>query len=125
MKMALLKTMRRMILSRIRLNLYKRRNELRRLFDRIVQKLASRVMLPILKKHFLNGRRVVAVFAEQKRQVKGILHGESDTRKTAFIEPEETIELNNDIFALEMKKAKKFTGFCANLPNLICICSSA
>ncbi|MFY8003795.1 MAG: endonuclease MutS2, partial [Chitinophagaceae bacterium] len=54
-----------------------------------------------------NGRRVVAVFSEHKRQVKGILHGESDSRKTAFIEPEETIELNNAVFSLENEEAKE------------------
>ncbi len=96
-------------LSRIRLNLYKRRNELRRLFDRIVQKLVKAGHAADIEEAFLNGRRVVAVFAEQKRQVKGILHGESDTRKTAFIEPEETIELNNEIFRWKMKKAVKCT----------------
>ncbi len=49
----------------------------------------------------------MAVFSEHKRQVKGILHGESDSRKTAFIEPEETIELNNDIFSLENDERKE------------------
>lgn len=94
-------------LSRIRLNLYKRRTELRRLFDRIVQKLVKAGYAADIEEGFLNGRRVVAVFAEQKRQVKGILHGESDTRKTAFIEPEETIELNNDIFSLENEESRE------------------
>jgi len=56
---------------------------------------------------FSNGRRVVAVFSEHKRQIKGILHGESDSRKTAFIEPDETIELNNEVFALEHEEAKE------------------
>jgi DNA mismatch repair protein MutS2 len=56
---------------------------------------------------FSNGRRVVAVFSEYKRQIKGILHGESDTRKTAYIEPEETIELNNDIFSLENDESRE------------------
>ena len=60
-----------------------------------------------IEESFLNGRRVVALFAEQKRQVKGILHGESDTRRTAFIEPEETIELNNDVFSLENEERKE------------------
>jgi DNA mismatch repair protein MutS2 len=64
-----------------------------------------------IEESFMNGRRVVAVFAEQKRTVKGILHGESDSRKTAFIEPEETIELNNDVYELEgTTNAKKFTA---------------
>lgn len=94
-------------LSRIRLSLYKRRNELRRMFDRIVQKLVKAGHAADIEEAFLNGRRVVAVFAEQKRQVKGILHGESDTRKTAFIEPEETIELNNDIFSLENEETRE------------------
>jgi DNA mismatch repair protein MutS2 len=88
-------------LSRIRQSLYRRRNELRKLFDRILQKLSKSGYTADIEESFMNGRRVVAVFAEQKRQVKGILHGESDTRKTAFIEPEETIELNNEIFGLE------------------------
>ena len=94
-------------LSRIRLNLYKRRNELRRLFERIVQKLARSGYVADIEEAFLNGRRVVALFAEHKRQIKGILHGESDTRKTAFIEPEETIELNNEIFALENEESRE------------------
>lgn len=94
-------------LSRIRMSLYKRRNELRRLFDRIVQKLVKAGHAADIEEAFLNGRRVVAVYAEQKRQVKGILHGESDTRKTAFIEPEETIELNNDIFSLENEESRE------------------
>jgi len=88
-------------LSSIRMSLYRKRNELRRLFDRILSKLNKSGYVADIEEAFLNSRRVVAVFAEHKRQVKGILHGESDTRKTAFVEPEETIELNNEIFSLE------------------------
>jgi DNA mismatch repair protein MutS2 len=94
-------------LSNIRMSLYRKRNELRRVFDRIIQKLNKQGYLSDIEEAFLNGRRVVAVFAEQKRMVKGILHGESDTRKTAFIEPEETTELNNDVFALENQERKE------------------
>lgn len=94
-------------LANIRMSLYRRRNELRRMFDRIVKNLGKQGYVADIEEAFLNGRRVVAVFAEQKRQVKGILHGESDTRKTAFIEPEETIELNNDIYALEHEESRE------------------
>ena len=94
-------------LSAIRMNLYRKRNELRRVFDRIIQKLNKQGYLADIEEAFLNGRRVVAVFAEQKRMVKGILHGESDTRRTSFIEPEETTELNNDVFALENQESKE------------------
>jgi DNA mismatch repair protein MutS2 len=77
-------------LSDIRLSLYRKRNELRRLFDKIVQKWSKAGYVADIEEAFLNGRRVVAVHAESKRQVRGILLGESDTRRTAYIEPEET-----------------------------------
>ena len=94
-------------LQKIRMSLYRKRNELRRVFDRVVAKLNKAGYGADIDESFSNGRRVVAVFAEYKRQVKGILHGESDTRKTAFIEPEETIELNNDVFSLENEEHKE------------------
>jgi DNA mismatch repair protein MutS2 len=94
-------------LQKIRLRLYKRRNELRRMFEKVIQKLAKAGFTADIDESFSNGRRVVAVFSEHKRQVKGILHGESDSRKTAFIEPDETIELNNEVFALEHEEGKE------------------
>lgn len=94
-------------LGNIRMNLYRRRNELRKAFDRIISKLNKQGYLAEIEESFMNGRRVVAVFAEQKRMVKGVLHGESDSRRTAFIEPEETMELNNQIFELENEERKE------------------
>jgi len=94
-------------LADIRMKLYRKRNELRRMFDRIVSKLNKQGYLADIEESFLNGRRVLAVFAEQKRTVKGVLHGESDSRRTSFIEPEETTELNNDIFSLEYEEQKE------------------
>ena len=88
-------------LQNIRMSLYRKRLELRRAFDRIVTRLNKQGYLAEIEESFMNGRRVLAVFAEQKRTVKGILHGESDSRRTSFIEPEETIELNNQIYELE------------------------
>ncbi len=71
------------------------------MFDRILSRLHKAGYVADIEESFLNGRRVVAIFAEHKRHVKGILHGESDTRKTSFVEPEETIGLNNEVFSLE------------------------
>jgi DNA mismatch repair protein MutS2 len=94
-------------LRTIRMNLYRKRSELRKIFDRIISKLNKQGYLAEIEESFMNGRRVVAVYAEQKRMVKGILHGESDTRRTAFIEPEETIGLNNEIYSLENDESKE------------------
>jgi DNA mismatch repair protein MutS2 len=94
-------------LGEIRLKLYRKRNELRRIFDRIVARLNKSGYLADIEESFMNGRRVLAVMAEQKRMVKGVLHSESDSRKTSFIEPEETTELNNEIFSLEYEETKE------------------
>jgi DNA mismatch repair protein MutS2 len=94
-------------LQRIRMGLFRKRNELRRTFEKVVSKLIKAGYSADIEESFSNGRRVVAVFSEHKRQVKGILHGESDSRKTAFIEPEETIELNNDVYALEHDETRE------------------
>lgn len=94
-------------LKNIRMSLYRKRNELRKVFEKIVAKLNKQGYLAEIEESFMNGRKVVAVFAEQKRTVKGILHGESDSRKTAFVEPEETIALNNDVSELENEERKE------------------
>jgi len=84
-------------LARIRMALYRKRNEQRRTFEKILNKMQKSGYIADIEESFLNGRRVLAIYAEHKRIVKGILHGESDTRRTSFIEPEETIEINNII----------------------------
>lgn len=94
-------------LAEIRMNLYRKRNELRRVFEKIISRLNKQGYLADIEESFMNGRRVVAVFAEQKRMVKGILHGESDSRRTAFIEPEETSHLNNEVSHLENDERKE------------------
>ena len=102
-------------LSAIRMSLYRKRTELRRSFEKILQKLNKAGYIADIEEAFLNGRRVVAIYAEHKRQVKGILHGESDTRRTSFVEPEETIELNNDIFSLENEERAEVYRILRNL----------
>ena len=94
-------------LAKIRMSLFRKRNELRKVFDRIVSKLNKQGYLADIEESFMNGRRVLAVFAEQKRNIKGVLHGESDSRRTTFIEPEETTELSNDIFSLEHEESRE------------------
>ncbi len=108
-------------LQKIRMGLYKKRNELRRMFERVVARLAKQGYTADIDESFSNGRRVVAVFSEHKRQVKGILHGESDSRKTAFIEPEETIELNNDIFSLENEERKEVVRILRELTGRLAV----
>ena len=94
-------------LMRIRSELSSLRQQLRKVFEGILRKLSKQGYLADISEGFLNGRRTVAIFAEHKRIVKGILHGESDSQRTVFIEPEETIELNNDVFSLERAEGRE------------------
>ncbi len=111
-------------LSSIRMNLYRKRNELRREFDKVLKKLQKQGYVADIEESFLSGRRVVALFAEQKRQVKGILHGESETRRTVFVEPEETIELNNDIFSLENEERREVYRILRDLTQQLSVYAS-
>ena len=94
-------------LMQIRSELSSFRQELRKQFESVIRKLNKAGYLADISEGFLNGRRVVAVLAEHKRIVKGILHGESESQKTVFIEPEETISLNNEIFSLERAESRE------------------
>jgi DNA mismatch repair protein MutS2 len=111
-------------LKNIRMSLYRKRNELRRVFEKIVAKLNKQGYLAEIEESFMGGRRVLAVFAEQKRTVKGILHGESDSRKTAFVEPEETIELNNEVHELENEERKEVYRILRELTRKLSVYSA-
>jgi DNA mismatch repair protein MutS2 len=111
-------------LQKIRHNLYRKRSELRRVFEKAIARLNKAGFSAEIEESFSNGRRVVAVFSEFKRQVKGILHGESDSRKTAYIEPEETIELNNAVFSLEKEEQKEIQNILRTLTASLSVYSS-
>jgi DNA mismatch repair protein MutS2 len=111
-------------LADIRMKLFRKRNELRKMFDRILSRLQKLGYVAEIEESFLNGRRVLAIHAEQKRQVKGILHGESDTRKTSFVEPEETIGLNNEVFSLEHEESHEVYRILRELTSKLSVYSS-
>ena len=45
--------------------------------------------------------------AEHKRKIRGIIHDESSTGRTAFIEPEGVIDINNDLFDLQQEEKRE------------------
>jgi DNA mismatch repair protein MutS2 len=54
-----------------------------------------------------DGRSVIPVKVENKRKVPGIIHSSSSTGYTVFIEPAETIELNNEITELYFEEKRE------------------
>lgn len=53
------------------------------------------------------GRFVIPVKVEHKRQISGIIHGVSQTGATVFLEPTEIIELNNDLSLLRDEEMRE------------------
>ena len=54
-----------------------------------------------------DGRLVIPVAPAMKRKIRGIVHDESDTGRTIFIEPAEVVETNNKIRELESEERKE------------------
>lgn len=66
-----------------------------------------------------DGRLVIPVEARNKRKVHGIIHDESATGKTAYIEPAEVVEANNKIRELEMEERREVVKILSNLTSEI------
>ena len=54
-----------------------------------------------------NGRQVIPVPVSNKRRISGIIHDESATGRTAYVEPAEIVELNNEIRELEIAELRE------------------
>jgi DNA mismatch repair protein MutS2 len=54
-----------------------------------------------------NGRHVLMVRAEHRAAIAGIVHGGSASGASLFVEPLETVEINNDIVAHEEQEAEE------------------
>jgi DNA mismatch repair protein MutS2 len=54
-----------------------------------------------------NGRYVLLVKAEHRSGIPGIVHGTSTSGASLFLEPLSTVEINNDIVALEEQEAEE------------------
>jgi len=55
----------------------------------------------------VNGRLVLPIESSHKRKIQGIIHDESASGKTAYIEPQEVVYLNNTIRELELDEKRE------------------
>ncbi len=65
------------------------------------------------------GRMVIPVRTEAKRKVSGIVHDVSATGQTAFIEPAQCVELNNDVRELEAEERREIVRLLMVVSGLV------
>lgn len=64
-----------------------------------------------------DGRLCIPILAENKRKLKGLIHDESATGQTAYIEPEEVFHLNNKIRDLEFERRREVIRILISLTD--------
>lgn len=68
-------------------------------------------LLPALK----NGRQVLAVKAQFRGRIRGIVHEVSQSGQTIYVEPEEIVERNNELIAEEFRLSREMTEILREL----------
>lgn len=64
-----------------------------------------------------DGRAVIPIASAHKRKLNGIVHDESATGKTAYIEPAEVVEMNNQIRELEYAELREIVRILTTFSN--------
>jgi DNA mismatch repair protein MutS2 len=100
-------------LRRLRRAQESQRRELESLLEKILHRLAGGDVLQEAVVTVRSDRRVIPVRAEAKRRVPGIVHGASSSGATVYLEPMETVPLNNELAELadrEFAEAQRVLG---------------
>ncbi len=107
-------------LSKIRKELSKAEGSVSRTLNQILRSAQSDGLIekdtsPTLR----DGRLVIPISPGMKRRIKGIVHDESATGKTVFIEPTEVVEANNHIRELENEERKEIIRILKEFAQLV------
>lgn len=106
-------------LVRIRKDTETRRREQQRAFRSVISRLRQAGVLAETEESIRGGRQVIALKAEHKRKISGIVHDESDSGRTTFVEPEETVFLNNEIASLEREERREIRRILRDLTSTL------
>jgi len=108
-------------LGDIRKMLHEERLRAKKKFDGIVRRYKKLGWLRDFDESSYNNRRVLAVEAEYKRKLKGIIHGISESGKSAFIEPIEMVEINNQVAGFEQEEISEVNRILLELTALVAV----
>ena len=106
-------------LRRIRKQLRGSRNKIVRKLEAFIADLPERVRVADASVGVRDGRYVVPVRREGKKDVGGIVHDESQTGATLFVEPPVAIELTNELRALEREETREIHRILAEITQTL------
>ena len=106
-------------LARVRKSLRGSRSSLVRRLERYVRQLPERLQVPDGSVTLRSGRYCVPIRREGMSQVGGIVHDESATHRTIFVEPPEAIAAMNRIAELERQEAREVHRVLTKLTALL------
>jgi DNA mismatch repair protein MutS2 len=106
-------------LGRLRKSLRGSRSALVRRLERYVKQLPERLQVPDGSVTLRAGRYCVPIRREGMSQVGGIVHDESATHRTLFVEPPQAIEAMNRIAELERQEAREIQRVLRELTALL------
>ncbi len=88
-------------LGRLRRSIDRLRHDIQKTLEGLMRRLSRDKVLQDAVVMVRNERLVVPIRAEEKRHVPGVIHGASSSGATVFLEPMETVPLNNELVELE------------------------
>lgn len=106
-------------LKRLRTELRAGRAALVALLERIIRDLSERALVADASVTVRNGRYCIPLRREARSEVGGIVHDESATRVTLFVEPPEAIEPMNRLRELELAEGREVGRILAELTDLL------
>lgn len=107
-------------LQLIRAQIIYEEGRLRKVMDRIFKEARAKGLTPEdASMTIRGGRLVIPVAAENKRKLRGFIHDESATGQTVFMEPEEALDINNEIRDLEYMERREIIKILTHLTDRI------
>jgi DNA mismatch repair protein MutS2 len=100
-------------LKRIRASMARTRETVQKTLERILRSRGGESGVDYVT--LRNDRFVIPVRAAERRQVQGVVHAASATGQTVFVEPFETIDLNNKIVQLAEDEGAEITRILVEL----------
>ncbi|MCE2779349.1 MAG: Smr/MutS family protein [Algoriphagus sp.] len=105
-------------LQLIRSQLLYEEGRLRKVMERIFKEARAKGLMPEDAAITIRGgRMVIPIAAENKRKLRGFIHDESATGQTVFMEPEEALDINNEIRDLEYMEKREIIRILTRLTD--------